>query len=388
MAFLDSITGNLPSLPSIASLSANLELGGVSAGAIGAGLGALGTVASIGTVIALLKVALGPYRMAPDNKLTIGGLPGVKQLSGKDALKMAIAIFASVNIFKAAAEFIKKVADKFHSHADPASSTGVSANTTSADVTKFNPASTTLLNSIGALQVFSTATNTATLYLAGNTGTSVGNLWWNTKPSLASTATGSYQSIFYSTKLFTDGLCGVTTSDGVIPIEQILDAIATGPKEGITTTATSSIIIPSLETFANVLYNPVYINSATTTLVTLITLANTSTTTQSQLQTAITQFNTATQALSAALTRDITNQTNYVKQTSNVSALMQSVQIYNNIQNNHSVEVVNFYKSTLNPAMVDTIDGMSTLQDLTSVNTETVYAALAKIGVANTVVTS
>ena len=377
--------------PSIATIEANLQLAGVSAGAagaIGTGISGLGTIANVGLVIALLKVALGPYRMAPDNKLTIGGLPGVKQLSGIGALKMAIAIFASVNIFKAAAEFIKKVADEFHSHADPASSTGVSANTTSADVTKFNPVSDALSNSIGALQVFSTATNTATLYLAGNTGTSVGNLWWTTKPSLASTATGSYQSIFYSTKLFTDGLCGVTTGDGVMPIEQILDAIANGPKEGLTTTATSSIIIPSLETFANTLYNPVYINSATTTLVTLITLANTSTTTQSQLQTAITQFNTATQALSAALTRDITNQTNYVIQTSNVSTLMQSVQIYNNIQNNHSVEVVNFYKSTLNPAMVDTIDGMSTLQDLTSVNTETVYAALAKIGVANTVVPS
>jgi hypothetical protein len=218
----------------------------------------------------------------------------------------------------------------------------------------------------------STATS-ATIYLSGFTATtSVGLAWWNFQNNMASTATGSYQSVFYTTKYFTDALSGTALSAGLMSLDDILDAMKT-----VTTETADLVITPSISTMAGTLQDANYINSATTAFATIINDANNSSTTYIELTNEINSFETYLSKLVERIDTDTTNQALFITQANHLSAITNAATALNNIRDNHTGDVYELYRATLNPTLLSAIEGVAALKDLNSSNTATVAQAVA-----------
>ena len=349
-----------------------------------------------GAVMGAIRAVLGPWRLAPSISLTIGGLPGMKQLSGLDALKQFVNTIAQGA--KQGAHDYQVINGKLNNALlsivglGPTPTNGTPASVIGVDSTKYNPYHIPLNNAWVGMSYFSTATTSTVIYLAGHTGTSVGSYWWNTVvPAFASTASNSLQSIFYSAELFTDALCGLSPSSGILTIETIVQDSLNNPTSIITATtvvpvgstasSTSSILLPSLQTFAATMYYPNYINSATTALTNLLIDANTSTTTLAQLTADFSFLNSCTQILNNIVTTDLSYQTAYLNQGAQISNASNTANLLSQIRQTQTSGTIALYQNIIDPTQYQAINILSSINDLVSPNTATVQSALATLGV-------
>jgi len=369
------------------------------AASLGAGAATIGLAAGIalaatvgfGALIGVLKTVLGPYRLASSISLSIGGLPTMKQLSWAGALKQlegniaggvkqAFQLIGSLpgSLIKDLNNLGKKLS------AGGGVASGLNILSTSTASTRINPFGDILYNDQNACAYFSTATS-ATTYLSYVTATTeVGALWYDIQQNMASTASGSYQSIFFTAKIFTDQLCSVPTSVSLGPIMTIEEIIK--DSQQVSSSSFSSVILatppPSLENFASTLYYPYYINSATSALASVIAGASTSTTTYAILKSSKDDLDLYTTNLLNQITSDITNQSNYMNQGSQVNNITVAANTYNSIKNSESNYVTTLYQSTIHPGAFDTINLLSSIQDLSSANTQTVINAIQHLSTA------
>jgi hypothetical protein len=362
---------------------------GAAAGTVGTALAAASAVAiGGGAVMGLIKSVLGPWRIAPSVSLTVGGLPAMKQLSGLGALKQfannitsgAKAGYKGLQAIegKVLGTVISAVAGQGSSNPNAASTPVTTASNIVAasaianvDTTKVNPYSTALIEDMVFCKVLSTATTSTVIYLAGNTGTSAGAVFWQVQQDFASTATGSYQSIFYSAKLLTDGLCGVSQTSGIMSLEDIIKSSSTS------TFGSGVITMPSVGTFAGTLYYSDFINSSTVALANLIIAANTSTSTVAQITTLRSNLNLYTQNLSNRVNADINNQITYLTQMGNIGSVANAAKTLTEIRSNQPLDIINLYQSTINPALYNHINTLSILSYIDSSNTATAAAAVS-----------
>jgi hypothetical protein len=362
----------------VAAGAAAVGAAAASAVAIGAGVSL-----AAGAVMGILKTVLGPWRLAPELSFKLGGLPGMKQLSGISALKMVGSNLADglkqaaaidKNLNAKSLSIAQKLANGLNKGgASPPSISDANLSVVT-DNSRVNPYYTGLYNNIAALQYFSTSTS-ATTYLswpAITTTNVVSGLWYNIQKDFASTGTGSYQSIFFTAKYFTDGLSGLNPSSGIMTVEQVLSAVTTS------TDSITNVLVPSstVESLAGSFFDPDYINSCTVALATVINDASTSTTTLEKLTADRALLNTYTQNLLNRITSDATNQAGYLHISSQISSILNTANNYNAIKNSQSASNFNIYQSTIASNTYDTISLLSTIQDLQSANTATVQASI------------
>jgi len=391
-----SATGAAPAVATGASF-----LSGVGAAALNpatwvAAAAAPAIAIGAGAVLGVIKAVLGPWRLAPAFSLTLGGLPGMKQLSGLAAIKQFTSTIATAA--KQSLQDYNKINNQLSNALlsiiglGPKSTNGTPASVIGVDSTKYNPYHIPLNNAWVGMSYFSTATTSTVIYLAGHTGTSVGSYWWNTvAPAFASTLSNSLQSIFYSAELFTDALCGLSPGSGVLTIETIIQDNLNSPTSIITATtvlpagstasSTSSILVPSLQTFAATMYFPNYINSATTALTNLLIDANTSTTTLAQLTADFSFLNSCTQILNNIVTTDLSYQTAYLNQGAQISNAGNTANLLSQIRQTQPSGTTALYQSIIDPTQYQAINVLASINDLASPNTATVQAALATLGV-------
>lgn len=336
-------------------------------------LGDVTGTATITVAIGIVKFFLSSLmRTAPSTSVSINGKPVMNQISWKEAFqalaKAAVSISIAAVAFAAVKEIIKKTLDTLF----PPSNSNQAAAATTIDTTRYNPYASVLNLTIESCITNSTATS-ATIYLSGFTATtSVGLAWWNFQNNMASTATGSYQSVFYTTKYFTDALSGTALSAGLMSLDDILDAMKT-----VTTETADLVITPSISTMAGTLQDANYINSATTAFATIINDANNSSTTYIELTNEINSFETYLSKLVERIDADTTNQALFITQANHLSAITNAATALNNIRDNHTGDVYELYRATLNPALLSAIEGVAALKDLNSSNTGTVAQAVA-----------
>jgi len=378
--------GAAPELAISVIAGAGAIVAGVAAvGAAAAGAVAIGAGVSLaaGAVMGILKTVLGPWRLAPELSFKLGGLPGMKQLSGLSALKMVGSNLADglkqaaaidKNLANKALAIANKISSAFDKGGSAPASIGDANLSVVTDHSRVNPYYTGLYNNIAALQYFSSSTS-ATTYLswpAITTTNAVSGLWYDIQQDFASTSTGSYQSIFFTAKYFTDGLSGLNPSSGIMTVEDVLSAVTTS------TDPITNALVPSstVESLAGSFFDPNYINSCTIALATVINDASTSTTTLEKLTADRALLNTYTQNLISRITSDATNQASYLHLSSKISSILNTVNNYNAIKNSQSSSNFNIYQSTIATNTYDTISLLSTIQDLQSANTATVQAAI------------
>jgi hypothetical protein len=344
----------------------------------------LGAIAIIGVVIGLIKIVLGPFRLAASPSVTIDGKPSMKQLSFKEAFTaMGKEITTGIAITYAAYTAI--MATIWNWMKGPSGSAPTNINDANQDAmvdsTKYNPYRGSIQADLYAVTYYSTATTSTVLYLAGNTGTTVGAYWWSTiAPALADTATNSISSVLYTALIVTDNMCGVDGSLNLMGLEDVIDAsqqqieVAESLPLGAVPLNT-----PTLETFVGTIYNSGYLNSCTTALNTLFDHADTSTTTLLELQGDFALLNTATQNLSFRINDDVGNQAAFIYQSNRLTSLDERSLKLDKIQKNYSPDISSFYRTTVHPDALELVDNYILLKDLQSANTATQAAAAAKI---------
>ena len=236
-----------------------------------------------------------------------------------------------------------------------------------------NPAGDVLLNDMAAVLYYSTSTST--LFWSTSTATTVqGGEWWQVQQYFANTSSNSLISTLGLAKGWTDQLAGTVSNSSVLNLQQIIEAQTAANGNAI-----NGIIQPSIPAFAGTLYYSDFINSCTHLISTLINIADTSTTLPTVIAAQIPILETARSNLANIISTDVFNQSQYLSQSNHLANLMNQATIYNNIKNNQPADVVQLYQSTINPKVLDTINAVSTLQDLTSVDSQTVINAVKTI---------
>jgi hypothetical protein len=340
--------------------------------ATGAALAA-GAIVLTGVCIGIVMGLIGLLRIGPDVNVTVGGAKGLKQLSGMDALKQWLGVAYIVAAFAA----IKKIEEKIYKSVGligTPSSPGAAQNANINNGTRINPASVPLYNNAVAIITF--ARSTATFW-STSTGTTVGAEWWQASIALANTSTtGSYVATLLSAKNFTDEVTGVVSNSGIMTLDQI---IAAGSTTTSTATILSGIITPSVQDFAGTLFYQDYINSATTAISSLLYAATTATTQPGEITTLKQKLDLYTQNLQYRLNLDLANQSKYLAQSAHLTNIVQTAQILNSVQKTQSGDVYNLFQSTIHPNVLDTVQDVSTLLDVNSLDTATSQAAILKL---------
>ena len=382
---------------------------GSEAGASAAANGATGYITYLQAIMAALSV-IGFARLEGDSVVTIQGEPATKKIGFIQAIKNLVGDVISTikNLPKTLVDNVKgigatteeavakvsgfatgaiatavAVGAYLASSSGSAGSTAAAAGTISPSATLTNPASVSLSNNLSAIQFYATntttdwLTNTPALFWSTCTSTTVvGYEWWNVQQKFASTASGSYFQVLALAKGFTDALSGVSSSDGVMTIRQIIDAGSTST--GIDYVATG-VIIPNVPDYAGTLYYPEYINSATTALANVILAGDTSTTTLIELRSVETILDNSIANLLVRITKDANNQAKYLSQVRHLENVMSVASVFNSIKVSQPSDIVALYESTINPGVKDAINKLNTMMDLQSNNTSTVIAALETI---------
>lgn len=349
-----------------------------------AGAGVAGT-ATVGLVIGLIKLAMGPFRILAIPTVLVAGKPAMGQISSIDALKNMVKTvasgFATASVVIAFSRLLKnKVQDRlFGESSSPTSNINDASASGYKDNSRYNPYAPPLNQCLGYMIALSTSTSSSTVYMNYyNTATSTtGTTWWSFKNNMASTSTGSYRSIFYTARYFTDALSGVDSNGNVMSLDTILDI--TKQASTLTSEFSTMAVQPSLENFASAFSNSAYISDATISFLTVITDANTSTTTNAELQADIALFETRLAALATQVDTNISNQAMFIAQSNQLTAVDNTARLLNTVRDNHSADVLELYKTTLHPDMKEIIEGVALKQDLESSNTATVAAALKSI---------
>jgi hypothetical protein len=399
-----------PAVAAGSTAAAGAGVAGSSAGTAGAAAqSASGYIQYWQAIMAALSV-VGFARLEGQPDVTIDGEPATKKVGFIQAIKNIVsgAINTIKNLPKTLLDNVKgigatteeavakvssytvgaiataaAVAAYLQSSSGSAGSTAAAASTISPGATLTNPAGTALGNNLAAIQFYATntttdwLTNTPALFWSTCTSTTVvGYEWWNIQQKFASTASGSYFQVLALAKGFTDALSGVSSSDGVMTIRQIIDAGSTST--GIDYVATG-VIIPNVPDYAGTLYYPEYINSATTALANVILAGDTSTTTLIELRSVETILDNSIANLLVRITKDANNQAKYLSQVRHLENVMSVASVFNSIKVSQPSDIVALYESTINPGVKDAINKLNTMMDLQSNNTSTVIAALETI---------
>jgi hypothetical protein len=369
--------GNVTSIGATAAVGASV---GGAAGATLAVTAAATTAAYIvggfvvaGVVVGIVMGLIGLLRIGPDPNVTVDGAKSLKQLSGINALKQ----WLGIAYIAAALAAIKKIETKIYTSVglldSPSSPSGAQL-TNINNGTKINPAGPPLYNN--AVAILTYASSTATFW-STSTGTTVGHEWWQVSIALANTSTtGSYVATLLSVKNFTDEVTGVTAKTGMMTLEQIISASNTTTS---TSTILSGIITPSVKDFAGTLFYQDYINSTTDAITSLLQASNTATTAPGQITTLKQKLDIYTQNLQDRLNLDLANQSKYLSQSAHLTNIVQTAQVLNSVQKTQSGEIYNLYKSTIHPNVLDTVQDVSTLIDVNSLDTATSQAAILKL---------
>ena len=382
---------NIPTPPkstvqTLALAGATFAAAGVAVyGSVGAAWTALlgvsaGTWATGALVVAAIKAAMGSFRLVPFATILVAGKPVMGQLSFgagfKNLLTSASLVVAAIQVV---IEFEKLLIGKIKKKLSSQNGvTNINEATLSSYInnTRYNKFTESLDRSLDNLAYFSTATSSSTIYLNWNTSTAVGTSWWNFRNDMASTATGSYQSIFYTAKYFTDAISGVSPNGSIMSIDDILMVQS---ESSTATEAFGLTVEPTLDNFASTFKDATFIQNAVDSLTLVLEDANTSTTTQAILDADIAQFQTYIAALVNQIDLDVSNQARFISQANQLSTIENAARLLNTIRDNHSGDTFSLYRETLNPDLEEIVYGVSLKQRLLSSNTATVAATIKEI---------
>ena len=360
--------------------------------------GSTGYITYIQALMAALSV-IGFARLVPDEQVTMNGEKTVSQIGFFQAISKMIS--GAIGFVKSLATNPKKELEPVIGNIETAGisvtnavaatgalliagaaflasksgsgTTNASASAATPAAIAVNPAADSLLNDMAAVDFYSTSTST--LFWSTSTATTVqGGEWWGVQQYFSNTGSSSLIATLGLALGWTNQLAGTVSNSSAMTLQQIIEA-----QSASSGTVINGIIQPSVPEFAGTLYYPEYINSCTTLISTLITIADTATTLPSVIALQIPILETARANLYSRVNQDVFNQSQYLSQSNHLANLLNQATIYNNIKNNQPADIVDLYQSTINAKVLDSINAVSTLQDLTSFNNDTVIAAFKTI---------